>query len=448
MKTEKGWRERSEYGVVSVYTPRHVGECKLRDRNDNTCHACPRWIYQRPKGGKAVQMAAKTTSFTEAVTKAKDILKGFDPEIAAAREKNNPTAAAGISIVDCLAAYEVALGRRMVTANHVKRCMLVFNRRNPKEYREDHGRALNLSLLDFLHGENVTAREPVVRMGQLTSNILDRWSAGWRTNDSSSRAWRGKVGAFLKWSQAHDYIERLPVFREKQRVKRGNRTGHFTDNQIRAMYAGLPFVEWKNHELPKNFAARLGAFIDCGRYGGMAIIDICHFEPKVNLGRNNVLTYRRKKSGEVASVLIPPEVAARLRCIPPEDGSDPDKPFRFPGTNVATNCQTWRKRFQNLCAMVGITEVETEIGTKHQPRPHMLRDSAAIAAIVNGVSLDNVAKLLGHANSQMTEEHYLFWVKRRVDSCIEDQRRGLDRAAAAAQEEAEPEPDTAPATIN
>ncbi|MGC1452968.1 MAG: hypothetical protein WA830_23300, partial [Candidatus Sulfotelmatobacter sp.] len=369
MKTKKGWRERSPYGVVSVYTPRHVGECKLRDRNDNSC-SCPKWIYQRPRGGKAVQMAAKTPSFTEAVAKAMNILRGFDPEIAAAREKNNPKAAAGISIENCLTAYEAALGRRMVTPKHVKRCMLIFNRRNPKEYRtkKDHGRALNRSLLDFLDAENVAARVPVVRMTQITSDILDRWSADWKTNDSSSRAWRGKVGAFLKWSQAHDHIERLPVFREKQRVKTGNRTGHFTDSQIAAMYAGLPFVEWKKHELPQNFAARLGEFIDCGRYGGMAVIDVVNFEPKVSLGRNNVLTYRRKKSGQIASVLLPPEVAERLRSIPPESGSDPDKPFRFPGTDVATNTQTWRKRFQNLCAMVGITEVETEIGTKHPPR--------------------------------------------------------------------------------
>jgi hypothetical protein len=55
--------------------------------------------------------------------------------------------------------------------------------------------------------------------------------------------------------------------------------------------------------------------------------------------------------------------------------------------------------------------------------------------------------MLGHATSQMTEKNYLFWVKRRVDACIEDQRRGLDRAASAAQE-AEPEPEAEPATVN
>ena len=440
------WRAKTPHGTVRVYTPRHVEPCKLRDPNDCTCSRCAKWVYAKPRGGKAVQMAAKTISFAEACATAMKILDGFNPEIAAAREAKAPKQGNGIEAV--LAEYEAALGRRAVTKKYVKQCMLLFNRRNPREYRTDKGRARNLSLLDFLDHENIAAREPVTRLDQLTSNHLDKWAAGWRSNDATSRAWRGKVGAFLKWSQAHEHVERLPVFREKQRVKAGNRTGHFSDSQIAAMYAGLPFVEWKNHhEMPQNFAARLGAFIDLGRHGGLAVVDIVHFEPKTNLGKNNVLTYRRKKSGQIASVLLPSEVAARLRAIPPEKGSDASKPFRVAGTDVETNTQTWRARFQSLCALVGINEVETEIGTKHPPRPHMLRDTCAISAIVNGVALDNVSKMLGHATSQMTEKNYLFWVKRRVDACIEDQRRGLDRAAAAAPE-AEPEPEAEPATVN
>jgi integrase/recombinase XerD len=204
--------------------------------------------------------------------------------------------------------------------------------------------------------------------------------------------------------------------------------------------------------MPANYAARLGAFLDLGRHAGLAVIDIVHFNPKTSIGRNNVLTYRRHKSGQVASILLAPEVAARLRAIPGEDGSDADKPFRFVDTEVEANCQTWRARFQSLCAAVGIKEVETEVGTKHPPRPHMLRDTMAISMIVSGVGLDNVAKALGHASTAMTQRSYLFWVKQRLDHCIEDQRLGLQRAAEAAAREAEqeqePEPETAAAAVN
>lgn len=446
MKKAKRWREKSDYGVVSVYVPRHVNGCGLRDRNDVNCN-CPKWLYHRAKGGRAVQVSAQTTSFTEASVKAKDILKRFDPEIAAAREKNNPTA--GISIEDCLTQYESALGRRNVTSLHVKRSMLIFNRRNAREYRTDKGRAKNLSLLDFLDRENVAAREPVVRLDQITSDILDKWAAGWKTNDASSKAWRTKVSSFLKWALAHDYVQRLPVFRERQKVRPGNRCGHFSDEQLAKMYAGLPFVKMRNRrEMPANYAERLRAFLDLGRWGGLALTDVVHFMPKVSVGKNDVLTYRRRKSGQVASVLLPAQVAARLRSIPIEAGCDAERPFRFVGTTVESNTQVWRDRFQNLCASVGITEIETELGTT-QAHPHALRDTCAINAIVSGVSLDNVARMLGHASVAQTQKSYLFWVAKRDDASIADQRRGLERAAAALEaEQAEPEPEAEAATVN
>src|ERR1035441_3926731 len=93
---------KSDYGTVVVYTPRHVGTCKLRDRNDNSC-SCPKWAYHRAKGGKPVQQALKAISLADALPKANKILEGFHPEIAKAREKNEPKA--GIGIDAALDAY-------------------------------------------------------------------------------------------------------------------------------------------------------------------------------------------------------------------------------------------------------------------------------------------------------------------------------------------------------
>ena len=60
----------------------------------------------------------------------------------------------------------------------------------------------------------------------------------------------------------------------------------------------------------------------------------------------------------------------------------------------------------------------------------MLRDTFAIDAISRGVSLENVAKMLGHATVQMTQHSYLFWITKRLDYCIEDQRTALTRLQA------------------
>jgi len=433
----------SIFGSTIVYTPRHINGCKLGDRNANHC-SCPKWIYLKPRGGKPMQKAARTPSFTEACAEAQRILRSFDPEIAAAREKNDPRP--GIAIEAALSLYEASLKRRSLSAKYVQNCLQPLKRRNPNEYKN--GRSLNVSLLDYLDRANVTAREPVARMEQLTSDHLDAWSVTWGTNDASTHLWRGMVTTFLKWCRLHDHLDRVPEFREPHRVKAGNRCGHFSDGQIERLYRALPFYRMdKSHPMPENYSARLGAFLDCGRFGGMAVMDIVFFSPRVNLGKNNVLTYRRRKNGQIASVLLPAEVAARLRAVPPELGSDPELPFRFPDTAKETNAQVWRARFQNLCRFIGINEVETEMGVKRPAHPHMLRDTLAINAIVNGVGLENVARMLGHASTAMTERSYLFWVRQREDHSIAEQRMALERQAAAATE-AEPEPYTPPPLVN
>src|ERR1035441_721169 len=80
----------SNYGSVRVYTRRHINGCELRDPNDNHC-SCPKWIYAKPHDGRALQEAAKSPSFTEACARAQRMLKGFDPEIRAAREITEKT---------------------------------------------------------------------------------------------------------------------------------------------------------------------------------------------------------------------------------------------------------------------------------------------------------------------------------------------------------------------
>jgi integrase/recombinase XerD len=175
------------------------------------------------------------------------------------------------------------------------------------------------------------------------------------------------------------------------------------------------------------YSAHLGAFMDLGRWAGMAVADAARFAPSANLGANKVLTYRRVKSTQVAKILLDPAVAARLRSIPPEEGSDREQPFRFPSISEDLSRGIWRDRFQRLCAQAGITKIETEIGTVRKPHPHMMRDTFAIDAITRGVSLENVSKTLGHATVEMTQLAYLFWIEKRLDHCIEDQRAALAR---------------------
>ena len=259
------------------------------------------------------------------------------------------------------------------------------------------------------------------------------------------------IGGFFRWASGRGFplhpslvnrlSARLPLFSERIRLRAGNRCGYFSEGQMQKIYATLPFYRtpfWPG-EFPAHYAERLGAMIDLGRWAGMAICDIVTFDPAKHLNSDNVLTYRRRKSHQIAVILLDPQVAARLRKIPAEPGSLPEQPLRFKGIAEERNRGVWRHRFQQLCERAEIGEIETEVGVARRAHPHMLRDTFAIDAITRGVSLDNVAKMLGHATVDMTQKSYLFWIKKRIDHCIEDQRRALARVQIAG--EALPEAD-------
>jgi integrase len=349
----------------------------------------------------------------------------MDPEIRAARALVTPPADA-FSVEAALEQYMAVLKRRRLSEDYVGGIIRpVFCRRKPRKYNRGR-RALNVSLLDFLDRRFPRA----IALREVTGTLLDEWVDHWQSNDLTSKQWRMQATAFFKWAISRGMISALPVFDKGESIKAGNRCGHFSEEQFNRILAALPFYKSRTRALPPNYAERLRAFMDLGRYGGMAVCDIVLFRPKENLDSNNVLTYRRlkiKKTIQLAQVLLEPSVALRLRSIPLEPGCEADQPFRFLKLTEDRSRGIWRERFQKLCEKAGITEIETEIGTRRRPHPHMLRDTCAIEAIVRGVRLDNVARMLGHASDQMTQKAYLTWTRARMDSSIEDQRSVLAR---------------------
>jgi site-specific recombinase XerD len=412
----------SQHGAAHVYTRRHINGCQLTSPNENRC-SCPKWIYSKPKTGKAAQQAAGTPSFTEACERAQKILKGFDPEIRAAREITSPEP--GISIEAALERYLGVLRTRKLSESYIKGTILcVFPRR--AVYRKGR-RAVNRSLLDFLDQANLRAVAPVIRLEQITGELLEDWAAGWQSNDLTSKMWRTVATSFFRWALTRGYLRQLPLFGRAPRIKPGNRCGYFSDEQYHRLMESVSFYQAKRGYMPANYSARLRAFMELGRWAGMAVADIVRFSPRINLADNNVLTYRRGKTGQMAVILLEPAMAARLRVIPPEEGSSADAPMRFPSMSETNNRGLWRNRFQKLCEKVEIGPIETEVGSIRVAHPHMLRDTFAIDAISRGVSLENVAKMLGHATVEMTQRSYLFWIEKRLNYCIEDQRTALTR---------------------
>jgi integrase/recombinase XerD len=47
---------------------------------------------------------------------------------------------------------------------------------------------------------------------------------------------------------------------------------------------------------------------------------------------------------------------------------------------------------------------------------HRLRDTFAVGLLQGGVSIENVARLLGHGSIRITEKHHSPWVKARQET--------------------------------
>lgn len=426
----------SQFGTVRVYTRRHIHGCPNTSPDQQNCH-CPKWIYANPRQGRPTRTAAGTPSFTEASEQAQRILRGFDPEIRDARNLAQP--APGIPIAEALTRYYLVLGARKLSPGYLSHTVrAVFDRRRPRPNNRGK-RPVNLPLLDYLDQLNLDQLTPgaSIPIEQISGDRLDDWAIAWQTNDLTSKQWHTITASFFRWAAGRGHVlhpslvsrlaARLPLFGEKLRIKAGNRCGYFSEEQMQKICSTLPFYRPRRGFFPEHYLERLGAMIDLGRWAGMAMADIVRFTPSVNLGANNVLTYRRQKTAHVAVVLLDPKVAARLRAIPSEQGSLRQQPLRFADVPEERSRGVWRDRFQKLCDRAEIGPIETEIGTVRRAHPHMLRDTFAIDAIIRGVSLDNVAKMLGHASVEMTQKAYLFWIQKRVDHCVEDQRRALAR---------------------
>ena len=306
----------SQHGSVRVYTRRHINGCLFTLPDQQHC-PCPKWIYSKARNGRPARRAATTPSFTEACEQAQKILKGFDPEIAAARKITSP--ALGPTIEEVLTRYFTVLATRKLSPAYLEGLPAYFVRRTlsglPGTKSAGRRPALNPSLLDFLDRANAAAIDPITRMEQISSNLLDDWAASWRGNDLTCKQWRTIASGFFRWAVGRRYLDRMPMFGERQRIRRGNRCGYFTDEQYARLRESLPFCLPNNTAPSAHYAERLGAFLDLGRWGGMAIADIVRFSPAANLGANCVLTCCSSPRSPSASGRFLPSPAVRPNSL-------------------------------------------------------------------------------------------------------------------------------------
>jgi integrase len=239
------------------------------------------------------------------------------------------------------------------------------------------------------------------------------------------------VKGFFRFCESQSWVADSPARKLKPlKVKKGNRTAIFTDEQYANILKAIKLYDPDNvpDATRKAWQQRLEVFTELSRWSGMALIDVIQWSPEL-VDADGVLRYRRQKSKELAVVPLPKHLLKLLKNIPLErDSVGPARPFRTKDTAVASDTRKWEHRLGNLFKLAGINEVKTGIGTLRPPHPHMLRDTFAVWHLSHGVRLHTVSKMLGHAKTATTERSYLPWVKELEDAHIVDARRALAKA--------------------
>jgi integrase len=81
------------------------------------------------------------------------------------------------------------------------------------------------------------------------------------------------------------------------------------------------------------------------------------------------------------------------------------------GTDPTPVAQPVYERMQGIGTREGIADC----------RPHRLRDTFAVGALLRGMQLEDVSRLLGHASVKVTETYYAKWInsrKRRLERLV------------------------------
>ncbi len=403
---------------------RHSPNCKDKNRGIEwkgcNCRKIIR-VYEGGGAGANKRISAKTRSWERAEKFAQEIRDSFDPEkqelkrLRAAKERQQ------ICIEEAVALFIADMTTRLGDNGTVAMARSLFGHINPETKAVEK----NGHLFDWLDALPSTQRPTYI--SDFTPVLLTTWRSAWKFGDLTRVQRWSMVKGFFRFCESQEWISESPARKiGRLKVKRGNRTAIFTDEQYAAILDAVYAYEPENvpAETRKAWQQRLTIFIELLRWSGMALADAVQYRPEL-VDAEGVLGYNRQKTGQLATVALPDHLIVLLRDIPLErDSVGSAQPFRT-NAKLASDTATWARRLGAVFTLAGITEVRTGNGKIRKPHAHMFRDTFAVWNLRHGASIYAVAKMLGHSDPSITAQAYLPWVEELKAATIAEGRKAL-----------------------
>jgi site-specific recombinase XerD len=263
--------------------------------------------------------------------------------------------------------------------------------------------------------------------------MIDQWTpldvremrAAWNVSPQTAAKNISTIKAFFEFGLSNEWITRNParlVKRQRTRVAADSRNQQklpFSDDDLKRMYDacetqyGKQNVKWDRTIKWKMAAGQLNRynrkwtgqdladFISLSVYTGLRISDVATFHASRMQPTGEILL-RTTKAGTHVYTWVPEWLQGRIQARAVEIGPLIFGDHKTTDINVITD--VWRRKLINLWALCG------EWSAK--PTPHRFRHTFARILLQRGVSIRDVADLLGNSEA-ICRKHYAAWIPER-----------------------------------
>jgi integrase len=273
--------------------------------------------------------------------------------------------------------------------------------------------------------------------------MLDQWTpldvrefrSSWSVSPQTAIKNMSTLKSFFEFCLCHEWISRNPARLVKNQrgrdaaERRNEQKLPFSDEELRAMYDacetkyGKQEIKWSrtiHHHKTEGEYARytykwtgqdLADFISVSVYTGLRISDVSTFRIDRMRDTGEILI-RTTKAGTHVYTWVPKWLQERIRARANEIGPLIFGEHQTKDINVITD--VWRRRLNNLWELCG--------PWKDNPIPHRFRHTFARILLERGVTIEDVAQLLGNTPA-IVRKHYAAWLpdrQKRLTSILED----------------------------
>ena len=411
----------------------HGRECDRKDDKSRKCK-CRKQLYIY-ENGKDRTESAKTRSWEQAETRAREKMGEYDPVTIQARKLESERS-------------------RLLAVEEQKRAEAQA-RRTPITTTLDQWRAglkpkSHASVVQFNafvgKVKSWAQENNLTFLDEITPALLYAWQGKWSKDADIPRDQMGintqnlyitVLHRFFKWTLMVDYLVKDPsVIVKRQKFERVQTCPLSSDAQFREILSATYRMDeerYTRRDTPM-YGRDLRAIFLLQRWTGIRIIDALMLQHNAihvcPVTGKTLMTLVTKKTGKlIKDRPLPMEVVEALKAIPRrQEHVRSGHYFWSNDTDVKNLTKMWGRRIcDDLNPLLSLTD---EDGQPMRFRSHMLRDTFAVELLLQGVEIKEVSKLLTHDSVQMTEMYYDPWVKKRREMLHDTMVAAMERMGA------------------